>query len=246
MTSGLTDFVLHRQIVEVLVAEHEKGGPPAEPPRMPLVGCTWGLYAQVYRHARAALVLTDAEMEHEAHLHVRAALEHAIMLHWVVERGDAGVEGVLASQDKQVGRSVRTARKANLQLPIEVEEQIAAEGPPVDLKEAYASFRAVCENVDVLSLYFVYGVESQFVHPSVMTINAYCDPSPGLGREVLTIAPRSGNHHRHSFYLLAQCMIWSGRDLERLIPDPQKAAQLEALAVQIEAARTLPPYKAAS
>src|SRR5712692_7845762 len=115
MSTGLSDFALQRQIVDVFVAEYAKDGPPAAAPRTQLMGCAWGLYAQVYRHARAALVLTDAAMEHEAHVHLRAALEHAIMLHWVVERGDAGVEAILASQERQVGRSIKTARTADLQ-----------------------------------------------------------------------------------------------------------------------------------
>jgi hypothetical protein len=243
MSAGLTDFALHRQIVDVLVADYEKEGPPSDPPRTRLMGCAWGLYAQVYRHARAAAVLTDASMEHEAHAHARGALEHAVMLHWVVERGDEGVEAVLANQEEQVSRSVRTARTANLELPAVAEEQIAADGPPVDVSKAYRTFRSVCEQVDVLDLYFIYGIESQFVHPSVMTINAYCDPSRGSGREILTTAPRPGDHHRHTFYLLACCLIWAGRDLRRLLPNPEKAARLAALAAQIEAATALPQFQ---
>jgi hypothetical protein len=244
MTTAITDVKLHRQIVEALLVEHETGTPPDDSERRRIFGCAWGLYAQIRGHARAALLLTEADMEHEAHVHVRAALEHALMLHWVVERGEPAVDAILASQEKQVQRSVRTAREAKLSLPAEVEAQISAEGAegPIDVTQAYRSFKRVCEEVGGLSLYFVYGVESQFVHPSLLTINAYTDPSPGPGREILLTRPRPGDHHRHSFYLLAQCLIWSGRDLERLAPDPEVATGLEALAKQIEAATTLPPY----
>jgi hypothetical protein len=113
----------------------------------------------------------------------------------------------------------------------------------VDTSKAYATFRAVCQDINALGLYFIYGVESQFIHPSLLTINAYCDPSADPSRAALTTSPLPSDHHRHSFYLIAMCLIWSGRDLERLIPDSVHAAGLETLAVQIEAARTLPPYQ---
>jgi hypothetical protein len=43
------------------------------------------------------------------------------------------------------------------------------------------------EDIEALSLYFVYGAEGQFVHASPLTINAYCHASagwwPGLAGE---------------------------------------------------------------
>jgi hypothetical protein len=72
---GAADPVLHRQIVGVLTAEYETGAPPefADGTASDVIACAWGLYAQVHRSARAAVVLTEAGMEHEAYLHVRAA-----------------------------------------------------------------------------------------------------------------------------------------------------------------------------
>jgi hypothetical protein len=45
---------------------------------------------------------------------VRVALEHTVLLHWLVERGEAGVAAILASQSQNVDRSIGTMRQANL------------------------------------------------------------------------------------------------------------------------------------
>jgi hypothetical protein len=209
--------VLHRQIVDVLTVEYESGAPPEFVGSTPsdVIACAWGLYAQVHRHARAAIVLTGAGMDHEAHLHVRAALEHTVLLHWVVERGQPGVDAILTSQAAQVDRSVKTAREAALELAPEIER--AMEATRTDEKKAAQAFRKICEELGILDLYFVYGVESQFVHPSVLTINSYATASG------LTLAPQ-GDIHRGNFALLAPCLIWSGRALDRLVPGQPKLA----------------------
>jgi hypothetical protein len=96
MPSGALDTQLHRHIIDVLLGEYEANPPPQEAAElvggasMRLVGLLWGLYAQVNRHAKAAVLLLDGGMAREAHVHLRVALEHAIYLHWVVEQGDAG------------------------------------------------------------------------------------------------------------------------------------------------------------
>lgn len=235
---GATDPVLHRQIVDVLTAEHENGQPPQFADGTPpgVIACAWGLYAQVHRHAKAAIVLTEAGMDHEAHLHVRAALEHTVLLHWVTERGQPGVDAILANQAAQVDRSARTARDAQLALGPEIERAMAA--TRVDERKASQAFRKVCEDLGILDLYFVYGVESQFVHPSVLTINCYA------GDSGLTVVPQ-GDIHLGNFALLAPCLIWSGRALDRLVPGQPRTAQLEALAGSLESAPILPPWQPA-
>ena len=224
----------------MLVAEYEDGAPPdfadGTPPGV--IACAWGLYAQVHRHARAAIVLTGAVMDHEAHLHARAVLEHTVLLHWVVERGQPGVDSILANQAAQVSRSVRTAHDASLALGPEIEQAMDATTARTDEKKATRVFRKVCEELGILDLYSIYGVESQFVHPSVLTINAYSGP-PGQ-RPALRLAPE-GDLHRGNFALLAPCLIWSGRALDRLVPGQPKAQQLEALAKSMGAAAVLPP-----
>jgi hypothetical protein len=129
----------------------------------------------------AALVLADADMAQEAHVMVRVALEHTILLHWVVERAEAGVAAMLASQSENVNKSVRTMRGAKLIVPPEVEREIEQLSPGFDESEVVGHFRKVCEQLDILDLYVVYGIESAFVHPSVSTVNAYCDDKGAVG-----------------------------------------------------------------
>jgi hypothetical protein len=233
---GAADAVLHRQIVDVLTAEYENGAPPdfadGTPPGV--IACAWGLYAQVHRHARAVIVLTEAGMDHEAHVHVRAALEHTVLLHWVIERGQPGVDAVLSNQAAQVDRSVKTAREAAMVLAPEIEQ--AMDATRTDEKKAAQAFRRVCEELNILDLYFIYGVESQFVHPSVLTINAYA------GASGLTLTPQ-GDIHRGNFALLAPCLIWSGRSLDRLVPGQPKTLELNALAESLGAAAILPSWR---
>jgi hypothetical protein len=240
VTTGATDPQLHRQIVEVLVAEFERSQVPTPLDDVSgrLFACAWGLYAQIHRHARAALVLTDADMAQETHVMVRVALEHTVLLHWVVERGNMGVAAMLASQSRSVNKSVRTMRQAELVVPPEVEQEIERLSPDFNEAEVVGQFRQVCEQLGVLDLYVVYGVESVFVHPSVATVNAYCDD-----KGKLVTAP-ARDIHRGNFALLAPCLIWAGRDLDRLVPGQPRTAGLENLAASIGAHGALPPYQA--
>jgi len=176
-------------------------------------------------------------MAQEAHVMVRVALEHTVLLHWVVERGDAGVAAMLASQSKSVNRSVRTMRQAELVVPREVEREIERLTPDFDEGQVVGQFRQVCEQLGVLDLYVVYGVESVFVHPSVATVNAYCDDNGKL------VTSPARDIHRGNFALLAPCLIWAGRDLDRLVPGQPRAEGLEKLAASIGAHGALPPYR---
>lgn len=217
MTSGATDSALHRQITEVLVGDFERSAVPKPRTDVPgrVFACVWGLYAQLYRHARAALVLTDAGMAQESHVLVRVALEHTILLHWVAERGDAGVDSMLNSQSQNVKKSIKTMHTAKVIVPKEVKEEIERIAPDVPEGEIVGQFRRICEQLDVLDLYGVYGVESTFVHPSILTINAYCDDYG-----TLRTTPQR-DIHRGNFALLASCLIWAGRD-----PDLRKQVNL--------------------
>ena len=43
--------------------------------------------------------------------------------------------------------------------------------------------------------------------------------------------------------MIAYCLIWAQRDLDRLVPDPARAQGLEKLASAIEAVPVLPGYQ---
>jgi hypothetical protein len=240
MPSGVLDTQLHHHIIDVLTKEYEaapapQAGDVADGVPMPVLACAWGLYAQVNRHTKAAIILTDNDMAHEAHVHLRVAMEHAIYLHWIVERGEPGVEIMRADQSARVAKSIKTAREATVILPPEVEKEIKEIGEGIDDGKALKQFRKVCEELDLLGLYFMYGVESGFVHASLQTINAYASPTT-LTTEPQRIPSRSTVH------LLAQCLIWARRDLDRIVPGRPDAEGLDALAQLIDT-RPLPPYR---
>jgi hypothetical protein len=66
-----------------------------------MLAVTWGLYCQVHRFARGAMLLADDGMGQEGVVLVRVMLEHTIGLHWIIARGDDGIDVMLASQSKQ-------------------------------------------------------------------------------------------------------------------------------------------------
>jgi hypothetical protein len=240
MTSGATDTELHRSIVEVLVAEYEYGVPPVSIPGVSrdVLACTWGFYAQVHRLGRSLLILADNGMGHETHILVRVALEYAILLHWLVERGDAGAKAIVASQSGNVARHINVAQEAKMYLSPEIEQAMldAAKDLPSQEK-AVGHFKDVCRHLGLLELYFVYGVESGFVHPSIVTVNSYLD---GFGK--LANEPQR-EIHESNMALMAYCLIWANRDLDKLMPGQPRAEELERLAKSVEAAPVLPPYR---
>jgi hypothetical protein len=124
----MADAALYRQIVDVLLAEHEKSTPPQ--PRdagtARKLTVTWGLYCQIYRLARSAMMLADNGMDQEGLVLVRVMLEHTIMLHWIVERGDDGIDAMHANQSKQMTRTFDRARGTAMEVPEAIAGKITA------------------------------------------------------------------------------------------------------------------------
>jgi hypothetical protein len=240
MTSGATDTALHRSIVEVLVAEYERAVPPVSIPGVShdVLACTWGFYAQIHRLGRSLLILADNGMGHETHILARVALEHTILLHWLVERREVGAKAILASQSGNVARHINLAQEAKMYLSPEIEQGMldAAKNLPSEEK-AVGHFKDICKQLGLLELYFVYGVESGFVHPSLVTVNSYLDDSGKPTNEPQRII------HRSNMALLAYCLIWANRDLDKLMPGQPRAEELEKLAKSVEAVPMLPAYR---
>ena len=69
------------------------------------------------------------------------------------------------------------------------------------------------------------------------TSNAYIEPASGA----LRLTPRLG--YPASVQMIAHCLIWAQRDLDRLVPDPARAQGLEKLASAIGAVPVLPGYQ---
>jgi hypothetical protein len=231
---------LHRQIVEVLVTEFKRSVPPRhiDGVSRDLLACAWGFYAQVNRLARAFLLLSDADMGHETNILIRVALEHTILLHWVVELRDKGVAAILATQSKRVDQTIKIVREVQMVLSQDVEREMqAVTEAPINETKAIGQFKTVCKELNLLELYFVYSVESGFVHPSLATINSYIDAGGNLATQ-----PQR-KLHEANVEMLAYCMIWVNRDLDTLNPGQPKTKELENLARSIQAVPILPPYR---
>lgn len=230
--------VLYRQIVDVLLAEHEASTPPCpqDEALARRLAVTWGIYCQVHRFARAAILLADGGMGQESVVLTRVMLEHTIVLHWIIERGDDGIDAMLANQSKQMKKWIQKTRNTSLEVPDAIAGEIIESFTGIDETKAASIFSDICAQVDCEDLYAVYGIQSQTVHPSVATSNTYTDPSSGT----LLLAPRSSHHA--SITLIAHCLIWAQRALDRLLPTPSRAAELEKLASAITARPILPGY----
>jgi hypothetical protein len=123
-------------------------------------------------------------------------------------------------------------------VPQAIAEEITASFTGIDEAKAARLFSDICGQVGCEDLYAVYGIQSQTVHPSVATSNAYIDVPSGA----LQLTPRLA--HEANVSLVAHCLIWTQRAFDRLMPTPSRAEQLEKLANSIQARPVLPDYKA--
>ena len=235
----MPDPALYQQIVDVLLAEHEASTPPQ--PRDEAIArrlaVTWGLYCQVHRFARAAMLLADNGMGQESTVLHRVMLEHTIVLHWIIARGDDGIDAMLANQSKQMRKWLEKTRDTTLEVPQAIAGEITASFDGIDETKAASIFSDICGQVGCGDLYGVYGIWSQTVHPSMSTSNAYIDPASGA----LQLTPRSS--HPANVQLVAHCLIWAQRAFDRLLPDPSRAQGLKNLANAIQAIPVLPDYQ---
>jgi hypothetical protein len=142
-----------------------------------------------------------------------------------------------ANQAKQMTRSLDRARGTAMEVPEAIAGEITASFDGVDATKAASNFSNICGEVGCGDLYWVYGILSQSVHPSVSTSNAYIEPESGA----LRLTPRLG--YPASVQMIAHCLIWAQRDLDKILPDPAGAQGLEKLARAIGAVPVLPGYQ---
>jgi hypothetical protein len=62
----------------------------------------------------------------------RVMLEHTIVLHWIIERGDDGIDAVLANQSKQMKGWLQKARNTSLEVPQAISEEITESFTGID------------------------------------------------------------------------------------------------------------------
>lgn len=167
----------------------------------------------------------------------RVMLEHTIVLHWVIARGDDGIEAIRANQSKQMRKWLDKTRNTTLEVPPEIAGEITATFVGIDEAKAAGFFSDICHQVGCEDLYVVYGIWSQTVHPSLATSNTYVDPASGA----LRLTP--AHDHSANVALVAHCLIWAQRALDRLLPDPDRTQGLQNLASAIQAIPVLPDYR---
>ena len=237
----MPELSLYRDIVNVLLAEHEASTPPTADEGYPvhILSCIWGIYAQIHRFGRAAVTLMDGGMGQEAIILVRTMLEYTILLHWIVERGIDGVDALLANQQKRISAWLEHADGTSLVVPSELKAELTSGYLKIDETKTVKAFEQVCKEIDAQDLYAVYGIHSLFVHPTITTSNVYCDTAGGRAR--LTLEP-NGDGHAANISLITHCLIWASRDFDRLTPGEPRKDGLERLAKKIEARPTLPAY----
>jgi hypothetical protein len=231
----IPDENIYRQIVDILLREREDQGVPdftGYPTKV--ATCVWGLYSYIYRLGRATTILIDDGMAFEAIPMIRIMLEHTIVLHWIVERGNEGVDAMIANQAKQMKRWMDNTKDSELALSPTLEAWITESFTGIDETKAIQSFKAVCEQIDAQSLYALYGNLSQFVHPTTTTSNIFV---PDTGPSSMPTGDHSAN-----ISLVAHCLIWTERAFDRLTPGHPKSAELESLAKSINARPILSPY----
>ena len=166
-------------------------------------------------------------------------LEHTVLLHWVVERGDEGVQAVIANQSKRIKGWLKNAAGTSLSVSPGVVSELMSDLPGIDERKAVRTFQEICNQIDAQDLYAVYGIQSLFVHPTITTSNMYCDTSENDARLTLTPGGESGGAN---ISMVAHYLIWAGRAFDRLTPGQPRREGLEKLAQAIEARPVLPAY----
>jgi hypothetical protein len=136
-----------------------------------------GPFTEVWRGRWQA----DHGMDQEGIVLIRVMLEHTIMLHWIVARGDDGIDAMHANQSKQMTRTFDRARGTAMEVPEAIAGEITASFDAIDATKAASNFSNICREVGCGDLYWVYGILSESVHPSVFTGNAYIEPRRRLG-----------------------------------------------------------------
>jgi hypothetical protein len=81
--------------------------------------------AALYRQI-VDVLLADDGMGQEGIVLNRVMLEHTIVLHWLIARGDDGIEAVRANQSKQMRKWLGKTRNTTLEVPPEIAGEITA------------------------------------------------------------------------------------------------------------------------
>jgi hypothetical protein len=167
----------------------------------------------------------------ECHPLTRAALEYAVTLHWVVQRGDAAVEAVLAEYKRGVSQAERDATGGTFETHL---SRLAAELSPAgipsvtDELSVLTRFGNICRQLAALDLYVMYRVESWYAHPRWSTVAMYIGQVNGA--PVALQEPKE-DHARSVVGSVAYSLVLSAQALDGVLqghPYRERLAEIAA------------------
>jgi hypothetical protein len=202
-----------------------------------LASIVWPLGHQVFRFAKAALALVDADLAHEAHVFLRTGIEYTITAHYLVERADVAGDLWLAAQAVQADKTLNWSMET-FDLDFDTRRGAEALASACTEQTAVDSFHRICEE---LSLDFMYGwwaLESAFVHPTSATQNSYFDPVNLVLLDEAVTAPGDPDAVRQLYCLL---LLWMSSALDKLRDKPKHVADLNAVAILLDRPPQLGP-----
>ncbi|MPZ80876.1 MAG: hypothetical protein GEV28_10940 [Actinophytocola sp.] len=167
----------------------------------------YGWWVWINRSSQLVLLAHDAGRGHEAAPSVRSILEHALVLHWVVEVGDDAMAAVKAAGTENRRKLFDHAHKANWPIPPDITRPEKATHP---LSGMITNFADLCIAYDAETLYVPYRTLSAHVHPSPKGAEAY------LGDDGTLINHGTRPIHDH-LVLTAISLIMAARAINSLL-----------------------------
>jgi hypothetical protein len=229
-----------RALVDELIALHLADciPEPADVVDGALTFTVWPLAHQVVRFGKAALALVDAGSGHEAHVLIRAAIEHTVTAHYLTELGEDGAAAWVDAQSVQADRTINLGM-ASMPLDENMRTKVMTQAEAVEEKSALDGFLDICRELDVLPLYSWWALESTFVHATSTTQNVF---TPTLdGETVLCWEPLNAEQTaRHIVSSFALPLMWNASTLDRLWKQPRNAEQLAEISTIVGQPGTLP------
>ncbi|GEM_PF-5349908 len=193
----------------------------------------YGWWVYITRSSQAVLTLRRSGLEHEASPIVRSILQHALVLQWLVEVGDAAIDAVSEYGDDNTRLLLQTMRQA-IWPPIPGFNITAPPRPqsPNPLVSKIKNFEELCILYDARMLYVTFRLLSTYVHPASVGAMAYVDQPSG------TLADRATGPTGPNVVQTAMCLIQSGHVISQLLQgDPLRTGLAEAeatLGTQVE------------
>ena len=192
-----------------------------------------GWCTQVSRYAEAVVCLTNAGLSAECHPITRAALEYAVTLHWVVQRGDRAVGAVLAEYERGVSLARSDSEGGTFESPLSaLSADLSTVGMPSapDELAVLRRFGNICEELNAGDLYVMYRVESWYAHPRWSTVALYIGEADG---ETVALQEPKEDHADAAIGSVAYSLVLSAQALDRVLQDHPLAERLALVSARL-------------